>query len=55
VQRLRRDAGLEITDRIVLTVTEAERDLLVYEDWIKGETLATSIEVGDSLAVRKDE
>jgi isoleucyl-tRNA synthetase len=55
VQRLRRDAGLEITDRIVLTVTEAERDLLVYEDWIKRETLATSIEVGDSLAVRKEE
>jgi isoleucyl-tRNA synthetase len=55
VQRLRRDAGLEITDRIVLTVTDAERDLLVYEDWIKGETLATSIEVGDSLAVRKQE
>jgi len=55
VQRLRRDAGLEITDRIVLTITEAERDLLVYEGWIKGETLATSIEVGDSLAVRKDE
>jgi len=55
VQRLRRDAGLEITDRIVLTVTDAERDLLGYEDWIKGETLATSIEVGDSLAVRKDE
>ena len=55
VQRLRRDAGLEITDRIALTVTDAERDLLVYEDWIKGETLATSIEVGDSLAVRKQE
>jgi len=55
VQRLRRDAGLEITDRIVLTVTNAERDLLVYEDWIKGETLATSIEVGGSLAVRKHE
>jgi isoleucyl-tRNA synthetase len=55
VQRLRRDAGLEITDRIVLTVTDAERDLLVYESWIKGETLANSIEVGDSLAVRKQE
>jgi isoleucyl-tRNA synthetase len=55
VQRLRREAGLEITDRIVLTVTDAERDLLVHEDWIKGETLATSVEVGDTLAVRKDE
>jgi isoleucyl-tRNA synthetase len=55
VQRLRREAGLEITDRIVLTVTDAERDLLVHEDGITGETLATSVEVGDTLAVRKDE
>jgi isoleucyl-tRNA synthetase len=55
VQRLRVDSGLEITDRIVLTIPEADRDLLVYEDWIKNETLATSIEVGDSLAVRKAE
>jgi isoleucyl-tRNA synthetase len=55
VQRLRIDAGLEITDRIVLTIPEADRDLLVYEDWIKNETLATAIEVGESLAVRKAE
>jgi isoleucyl-tRNA synthetase len=55
VQRLRIDAGLEITDRIVLTIPEAERDLLVHEEWIKGETLATGIEVGDELAVRKAE
>jgi isoleucyl-tRNA synthetase len=55
VQRLRREAGLEISDRIVLTVTEAERDLLAHEDWIKGETLAIRIEVGDELAVHKDE
>jgi isoleucyl-tRNA synthetase len=55
VQRLRADSGLEITDRIVLTIPEADRDLLVYEDWVKNETLATAIEVGDSLAVRKAE
>jgi isoleucyl-tRNA synthetase len=54
VQGLRREAGLEISDRIVLTVTEAERDLLAHEDWIKGETLATRIQVGDELAVHKD-
>ena len=36
-------------------MTDAQRDLLVHEDWIKGETLATSVEVGDTLAVRKDE
>jgi hypothetical protein len=50
---MRVDAGLEITDRIVLTLTEAERDLLVHEDWIKSETLAVAIEFGDELAVRK--
>jgi isoleucyl-tRNA synthetase len=53
VQRLRVDSGLEITDRIVLTISEAERDLLVHEDWITGETLATEVEVGSELAVRK--
>jgi isoleucyl-tRNA synthetase len=55
VQLLRREAGLAITDRIVLTLTEAEQDLLAHEDWIKAETLATRIEVGETLAVRKDE
>jgi isoleucyl-tRNA synthetase len=55
VQRLRREAGLEITDRIVLSVPEAERELLVHEDWIKGETLATQVEIGETLAVRRDE
>jgi isoleucyl-tRNA synthetase len=55
VQRLRADSGLEITDRIVLTIPEADRDLLAHEDWIKNETLAISIEVGESLAVRKTE
>jgi isoleucyl-tRNA synthetase len=55
VQRLRVDAGLQITDRIALSIPDADRDLLVHEAWIKNETLATSIEVGDSLAVRKAE
>jgi isoleucyl-tRNA synthetase len=53
VQRMRKDEGLEITDRIVLTIPDSDRDLLVHEDWIKSETLATEIEVGDRLAVRK--
>jgi isoleucyl-tRNA synthetase len=53
VQRLRKDSGLEITDRIVLTIPEADADLLVHEDWIKAETLAVAIEVGPELAVRK--
>jgi len=53
VQRLRRDAGLEVTDRIVLTVPKAEESLLEHRDWIAGETLAADVEVGDELAVRK--
>jgi isoleucyl-tRNA synthetase len=53
VQRLRKDSGLEITDRIVLTVPERERPLLEHADWIKGETLATAIDVGPDLAIAK--
>jgi isoleucyl-tRNA synthetase len=55
VQRKRKEAGLEIIDRIRLTVAEADQDLLAHEDWIKAETLATEIEVGPELAVEKHE
>jgi len=53
VQRLRRDAGLEVTDRIVLTIPKEDEALLVHRDWIASETLAEDVEVGDELAVRK--
>jgi isoleucyl-tRNA synthetase len=53
VQRLRRDAGFEVTDRIVLTIPAAEEALLEHRDWIAGETLAEDVQVGDELAVRK--
>jgi isoleucyl-tRNA synthetase len=46
VNTMRKDAGLELTDRIVLTLP-AEPDLLRHEDWIKQETLAIRIETGD--------
>ncbi len=55
VQRLRRDAGLEVTDRIVLTVSSADEALLEHRDWIAAETLAEDVEVGAELAVRKVE
>jgi isoleucyl-tRNA synthetase len=55
VQRLRREAGLEVTDRIVLTMPESMLDLLAHEDWIKSETLATAVEEGVELSVRKQE
>ena len=53
VQRLRKESGLDVTDRIVLTVPEDARELLEHADWIKAETLATLIEVGPTLAVTK--
>jgi isoleucyl-tRNA synthetase len=53
IQRLRKEAGLEITDRVVLTVPADAEALLAHEEWIKAETLATRIEVGDGLAVAK--
>jgi isoleucyl-tRNA synthetase len=53
VNTLRKESGLAITDRIVLTLPDGG-DLLRHEDWIKAETLATRIETGSELAVRKD-
>ena len=53
VNTMRRDAGLELTDRIALTIPVSDGDLLVNGDWIKAETLATTISLGDDLAVAK--
>ena len=50
---MRRDTGLELTDRIVVTLGPEEADLLEYGDWIKEETLAVEARVGDALAVEK--
>jgi isoleucyl-tRNA synthetase len=44
VNTMRKDAGLELTDRIRLTLPEADADLLEHSDWIARETLAVSIE-----------
>jgi isoleucyl-tRNA synthetase len=45
VNALRRDAGLELTDRIRLTIPD--EDLLGYADRIKEDTLAVSVELGE--------
>ncbi len=50
---MRRDTGLELTDRIVVTLGPEEADLLGYGDWIKEETLAVEVRAGDALAVEK--
>jgi isoleucyl-tRNA synthetase len=52
VNTMRKDAGLELTDRIVLTLPD-RGDVLGHKDWIKAETLATRIEVGEALAITK--
>ena len=55
VNSLRKDEGFELTDRIVLTVPEAQRELVGrHRDWIAREVLATEIRVsGDELKLEK--
>ena len=52
VNTMRKEQGLEVTDRIVLTLPDGD-DLQRFEDWIKSETLAVAVERGSELAVRK--
>jgi isoleucyl-tRNA synthetase len=40
---MRKDAGLELTDRIRVTLPASQADLLRHADWIKEEVLATEI------------
>jgi isoleucyl-tRNA synthetase len=40
---MRKEAGLALTDRIRVTLPEADADLLTHEGWIKEEVLATEI------------
>ena len=50
---MRRDAGLDITDRIFLPLPQTDSDLLKHQDWIAAETLARSITVGGTLSLAK--
>jgi len=43
INRLRKDQGLEVTDRIVLTLPHDQEELLRHADWIAEETLAVEI------------
>jgi isoleucyl-tRNA synthetase len=49
VNRMRKDAKLELTDRIALTLPASEADLLTHADWIKQETLAIEVETDGDL------
>jgi isoleucyl-tRNA synthetase len=54
VQNLRKAEGLELTDRIVLTVPQSDEELVErHGDWIKDEVLALEIRTGGDLAVEK--
>ena len=52
VNTMRKEQGLEITDRIVLTLPDGD-DLSGFEEWVRSETLAVEIEHGPELAIRK--
>jgi isoleucyl-tRNA synthetase len=53
VNTMRKDEGLEITDRIALTLPRDGSDLLEHQDWIARETLAVQVELGDELRIDK--
>jgi len=48
VNTMRKEAGLELTDRIDLVVPAADAELLEHADWIKSETLAVSLDASGS-------
>jgi hypothetical protein len=50
---MRKSAGLELTDRIVVTLPRREEDLLAYRDRIANEVLAREIKLGDDLEIKK--
>jgi isoleucyl-tRNA synthetase len=50
VNTMRKEAGLEITDRIVLTLPA---EFAPHEEWIARETLATRVEYGDEPRIEK--
>ena len=51
VNTMRKDAGLGLSDRIGLTLPSSDADLLGYREWIAGEVLADSVQVGPTEKV----
>jgi isoleucyl-tRNA synthetase len=54
VQRMRRDAGLQVSDRIELGIRgaeEIERAAERHADYIAGETLAVQVDVGSNMGI----
>ncbi|MEX2613183.1 MAG: isoleucine--tRNA ligase, partial [Gaiellaceae bacterium] len=54
VNSMRKEAGMELTDRIKLAISDSDADLLPYTDWIARETLAVSVDAdGAELTIVK--
>jgi isoleucyl-tRNA synthetase len=54
INRLRKEQGLELTDRIILTLPSDQEELLRHSDWIAEETLAVDIRTnGTQLKIEK--
>ena len=47
INNLRKETGLEITDRIKLWLAADDADLMPYAERIGAETLAVSVEIGE--------
>jgi isoleucyl-tRNA synthetase len=47
---MRKEAGLELTDRIVVRLPQSDADVLAHADWIKGEVLAVELELDGGAA-----
>jgi isoleucyl-tRNA synthetase len=52
VNKLRKDSGLAISDRIRLALPVSDSDLLSHRDWIMAETLAVDLGVSDDDETR---
>ncbi|HMI22653.1 MAG TPA: class I tRNA ligase family protein, partial [Gaiellaceae bacterium] len=50
INAMRKEQGLELTDRIRITLPAAQSELLQHEDWIKQETLAVEIAIDGNSA-----
>jgi isoleucyl-tRNA synthetase len=50
---MRKEAGLELTDRIVVELGPGDGDLSDFGEWIAAETLAVDVRAGDATSVAK--
>jgi isoleucyl-tRNA synthetase len=46
---MRKEAGLELTDRITVRLPSTDGDLIAHADWIKREVLAVAVEIDGKL------